>query len=560
MARKRIGDLLEEAGLVSPEQLQRALDIQKQTRERLGDILVRLGVISESQLMDVLEQQLGIPRVRLAGYKPDPAVTSLVPEPLVRRHQVLPLRREGNRLVLAMADPLDYFAMDDVRLATGLHVQPVMAAKDELRAAIERSYGTRAPMDEAQRAASASAERDEVATELVDESSPVVRLVNRIVTQAVLARASDLHFDPDPRGLQVRIRVDGVMRPDQLIPKQLQPMVVARIKVMAELDVAERRLPQDGRFRIRVENRDVDVRVSTLPTLHGEKVVLRLFDAAQGLFSLDQLQFSQENLRLVREMLARSHGMVLVSGPTGSGKTSTLYAALAACNRSEVNVITIEDPVEYQLPGVNQVAVNPATGLTFSAGLRAILRQDPDIVMVGEIRDAETAEIAIRAALTGHLVLSTLHTSSAVQTVTRLVDMGVEPYLVASAVTGVIAQRLVRKVCPECKAAYEPTGEEAAWLAAYGAWRAENGWQAGFVTGRGCAACAGTGYYGRIAVQEVLRVDEELRRRIARGAPEEDLRAYAVAAGMRPLLQDAIAKAAAGLTSLAEVKRVAWVD
>ncbi|MBX5436373.1 MAG: Flp pilus assembly complex ATPase component TadA [Alicyclobacillaceae bacterium] len=577
MAKRRLGDILEAAGVITPDQLQQALRIQERTRERLGDILIQQGMITERQLMGALEEQLGIPQVRLGVHRPEPQALAAVPEALARRYMVLPLRRDRSRIVLAMADPLDYFAIDDIRMTTGLAVQPVIASKDELRAAVERYYGMRESVEEANRSApeAADAQPDEV----VDETSPVVRLVNRILSQAVLARASDLHFDPDAHGLHVRIRVDGVMRLEQTLPKQLQGVVAARIKVMSQLNVAERRLPQDGYFRTRIQSRDVDVRVSTLPTMHGEKIVLRLFDAASGLFSLDQLDFAPAQLRTVKEMLARSHGMVLVTGPTGSGKTSTLYAALAACNRPEVNIITIEDPVEYQLAGINQVAVNPAAGLTFSAGLRAILRQDPDIVMVGEIRDGETAQIAVRAALTGHLVLSTLHTSGAVQAVARLVDMGIEPYLVASAVSCVISQRLVRRICPECKVPHEPNEAEREWLARQrpvgaGGPAADAGaevvgagpdgdsaaWQGPFYAGRGCGACAGTGYLGRMAIQEVLRVDEEMRRLIARGAAEPDLADHARRRGFINLAQDGLTKAAAGQTSLAEVMRVAWYD
>ncbi len=557
MARKRIGDLLYEAGILTAEQLQDALHIQEQTKERLGDILINRGIISEKQLIEVLEFQLGIPHVSIVKQKLDPSILALVPDHLARRYLVLPLRKERHHLVVAMADPLDYYAIDDLRMSTGFPIQPAIAAKEELRAFIERYYGMKESLEEALQSAASHNTPESTDAELVDDDSPIVRLVNQILAQAVKNRASDVHFDAAPAHVQVRFRVDGVLRAEQTLPKHLQSMVTARIKIISGLDIAERRLPQDGRFRTAVDGREIDVRVATLPTMHGEKVVLRILDRRTGVKRLDNLSFLPANLRHLRGMLAASSGMVLVTGPTGSGKTSTLYAALAESNTPAVNIVTIEDPVEYQLQGVNQVAVNTATGLTFSTGLRSILRQDPDIIMVGEIRDRETAEIATRAALTGHLVFSTMHTSGAVESIARLVAMGIEPFLVASALNGVIAQRLVRQICPECRRPYVPKDAEWEWIRRE--WRSDAAREsvARFSIGAGCGACAQTGYRGRLAVHELVKVDEPLRRLILGGAPEEELRTHAARHGFSSLLADGLEKAANGLTSLAEVVRVA---
>ncbi|PWI59010.1 GspE/PulE family protein [Sulfoacidibacillus thermotolerans] len=550
VARKRLGDLLYESGLISKEQLEEALRRQKGTKDRLGDVLIQCGFITEKQLIEVLEFQLGIPHVTLAREKLDPAILALVPDALALKYVVLPLRKERNKLLVAMADPLDYYAIDDLRMSTGFQIEAAIAAKDELRLYVERVYGMKGSLEQAQQ----SAQVDIAATadaELLDEDSPVVRLVNQLLSQAVNRRASDIHLDPMKDGLFVRMRIDGMMRQEQILPKQMQQLVTSRVKVMANMNIAEHRLPQDGRFRIQLSGRDVDVRVSILPTLHGEKIVMRVLDLTSGLQRVQDLGFSPAHFAAYQRMLSAANGLVLITGPTGSGKTSTLYAGLVERSTPEVNVITIEDPVEYQLTGVNQVAVNVTTGLTFARGLRAILRQDPDVVMVGEIRDTETAEIAVRAALTGHLVLSTLHTNDALSTVARLVDMGIDPFLVASSLTGVIAQRLVRRVCEECKGLREPSAFERELLARY-EMNAES-----FVYGKGCSACGKTGYKGRLAIHEVLEVDEMLRGMIARGAHSEEIQMHAKELGFHTLLEDGLEKAAQGLTTIAEVVRVA---
>ncbi len=554
MARRRIGDLLFEAGFLTTEQLEAALEIQKRTRERLGDILIDRGFITEKQLIEALEFQLGVPHVSLARQKLDPAILALVPEALAARHLVLPLRKERNKLIVAMADPLDYYAIDDLRMSTGFQIEPAIAAKDEIRLFIERVYSMKGSLEVAAQAASVADPQEIAEPELVNDDSPVVRLVNQILAQSVKLRASDVHFDPAADGLRVRLRIDGTMRTEQTLPKHMQSVVSARLKIMANLNIAEHRLPQDGRFRFSILGHDVDVRVATLPTVYGEKIVLRVLDQSAGLQKIGQLGFTADNMQMFRAMLTTPNGLLLITGPTGSGKTSTLYAGLAERSTPEVNVIAIEDPVEYQLAGVNQVPVNVGAGLTFAKGLRSILRQDPDVIMVGEIRDQETAEIATRAALTGHLVLSTLHTNDAVATIARLVDMGIEPFLVASSLIGVIAQRLVRTVCQECAHAYSPAPVEQELLAAHGVESDR------FVAGRGCSVCGNTGYRGRIAIHEILRMDDHLRQMILHGATETEIRERLEATGFRTLMRDGLQKAGDGRTSLAEVIRVAARD
>ncbi len=548
LARKRLGDLLIESGLIHQEQLDEAVKRQKGTKDRLGDVLIQCGYITEKQLIEVLEFQLGIPHVLLAREKLDPSVLALVPDTLAMKYLVLPLRKDRNKLLVAMADPLDYYAIDDLRMSTGFQIEPAIAAKEELRLYIERVYGMKGSLQQAQLTTSPEIPTD---LELEDKDSPVVRLVNQLLNQAVKMRASDLHFDPMQTEFLVRMRIDGMMRQEQILPKQMQQIMTSRIKVMANMNIAEHRLPQDGRFRIQVDKREIDVRVSVLPTLYGEKIVLRLLDLTFGLKKIHNLGFMESHMTIYRRMLSSSTGLVLITGPTGSGKTSTLYAGLIERSTPDVNVITIEDPIEYQLTGVNQVAVNTGTGLTFARGLRAILRQDPDVVMIGEIRDAETAEIAVRAALTGHLVLSTLHTNSALATIARLMDIGIEPYLVASSLTGVIAQRLVRRVCEECKAPSVPTDLEQELLSNF------NVHDGHFVRGNGCAACGKTGYQGRMAIHEMLEVNGAIRGLIAHEADEEQLREYAKQYGFHTLLVDGLEKAALGYTTIEEVVRVA---
>ncbi|MNB83794.1 Type II secretion system protein E [compost metagenome] len=547
IVKKRLGDLLVENGIISQEQLQEALVEQRKTKRKLGDLLISQGYITEQQLIEVLEFQLGIPHVSLFKYQIDPAITQIIPESLAKRYQVLPFMKEGGKLMVAMADPLDYFAIEDLRMSTGFRIEPAISTRDELQRAIARHYGMRDSMNQMLVELPTQEEIEE--TEITDEDSPIVRLVNQMIQQAVQLRASDIHVDPGENNLAIRYRIDGTLRTERLIPKQMQGFITARLKIMARLNIAERRLPQDGRIKMQFDYRMVDIRVSSLPTMHGEKIVLRLLDLSTGVKSVDTLGFSENNAAAFKEMIGRPYGILLITGPTGSGKTTTLYSALNHLNEESVNIITVEDPVEYQLEGINQVHVNPAIGLTFAAGLRSILRQDPNIVMVGEIRDTETAEIAVRASLTGHLVLSTLHTNDAVSSITRLRDMGVEPYLIASSLIGVVAQRLVRKICTDCRETYTPSTQESIMLERYGL-RTEV-----LHRGRGCGSCNSTGYRGRFAIHEVLKIDDRLRQMVADSASVEELRTAARERGLVQLMEDGLLKVSQGLTTLQEVLR-----
>ncbi|BCG61317.1 GspE/PulE family protein [Paenibacillus sp. URB8-2] len=547
IVKKRLGDLLVENGIISQEQLEEALVEQLKSKRKLGDLLISQGYITEQQLIEVLEFQLGIPHVSLFKYQIDPAITQIIPESMAKRYQVLPFMKEGGKLMVAMADPLDYFAIEDLRMSTGFRIEPAISTRDELQRAIARHYGMRDSMSQMMGELPSQEEIEE--TEITDEDSPIVRLVNQMIQQAVQLRASDIHVDPGENNLAIRYRIDGTLRTERLIPKQMQGFITARLKIMARLNIAERRLPQDGRIKMQFEYKMVDIRVSSLPTMHGEKIVLRLLDLSIGVKSVDNLGFSDGNAEAFKEMIGKPYGILLITGPTGSGKTTTLYSALNQLNEESVNIITVEDPVEYQLEGINQVHVNPAIGLTFAAGLRSILRQDPNIIMVGEIRDTETAAIAIRASLTGHLVLSTLHTNDAISTVSRLRDMGVEPYLIASSLIGVVSQRLVRKICTECKEAYVPSQQESIMLGKYGLKREV------MHRGRGCGSCNTTGYRGRIAIHEVLTIDDHVRQLITNSASVEELRAAAKERGLVQLMEDGFLKVSQGLTTLQEVLR-----
>jgi type IV pilus assembly protein PilB len=547
MARVKLGDLLVNMGMLSEEQLEDALSEQRETSVRLGEVLISKGYITSEQMIEVLEFQLGIPHVNLSRYQIDPTIATIIPETLVRGYHVLAVRKNGNKLIVAMVDPLDYYAIDDLRMSTGFVIEPMIASRVDIDNFIERTYGMQESLD---KLSELVPKEDNLEAQVTDEDSPVVKLVNQVIHQALSVRASDIHIDPSADSVAIRYRVDGILRTEQTLPKGMQNILVARIKIMADMNIAERRLPQDGRIQFDVDYHQVDIRVSTLPTINGEKCVMRLLDSSSGVYELDKLGLSSSNLEVFRSMISAAYGIVLITGPTGSGKTSTLYAGLQALNNDEKNIITIEDPVEYQLSGINQVHVNAVTGLTFARGLRSILRQDPDVVMVGEIRDSETAEIAVRGALTGHLVLSTLHTNDAVSSLTRLIDMGVEPFLVSSAIIGIVAQRLVRKVCEQCAQTYIPTPAEAAWLE-------ERDYPlTHLVKGRGCSYCNKTGYRGRIAIHEVLKLDDTLRGMVVEKRTDAEYRNYIRERNVQSLLDDGLAKAAVGLTTLYEVLRV----
>ncbi|GAB7386580.1 GspE/PulE family protein [Bacillaceae bacterium] len=548
MAKKRIGDLLVEFGIITEEQLQQALEEQKRSGMKLGDIFIAKGYITEQQLIEILEFQLGIPHAQLQREKIDPRAFELVSEKLARRHNVFPLRVNKNKLVVAMADPLDYYAIDELRMSTGLYIEPMIAAKDEIKRMIDRYY--RAEFEETMGEVMKRLPRERDETEELADRSPIVKMVNEMIAEAVRMKASDIHIDPQENGIRVRYRIDGILRTQRELPSHMLGGITARLKVLGNLNIAESRLPQDGRFELDIDRRKVDIRISTLPTVHGEKTVLRILDLQNAIKNIEHLGFSAENLQKFKRMLSIPYGIVLITGPTGSGKTTTLYSALSRLNGEEVNIITIEDPVEYQLEGINQVQVNTAVGLTFAKGLRSVLRQDPNIIMVGEIRDVETAEIAIRAALTGHLVLSTLHTNDAVSALTRLIDMGIEPFLVASSISGIVGQRLVRRICSRCKVPVAPAPEEAELLRQHGL-AAET-----LYKGSGCPDCNQTGYRGRMAIQEVLVPDEKMREMILARSADSEYRRHAKAQGFATMLQDGLAKAAAGETTVSEILRV----
>jgi len=544
--RKRIGDILVESGLISKAQLEQALQEQKGTGMKLGDLLIARGYITEQQKIEVLEFQLGIPHVQLHRQKIDEKVIQMVPEAIVKKHTLLPLRIENGKLIVAMSDPLDYYAIDDLRLLTNFQIEPVIATNEELNRAINRYYSLRDTVDDVMR----DLPQEMAESDIQDENAPVVRLVNQILMSAVQLGASDIHIDPGENTVKIRFRIDGILRTEREFPYHIHPVLTARLKIMGNLNIAEKRLPQDGRCEFEVNHRKIDIRISTLPTIHGEKTVLRILDVQHAKKSIEQLGFSDANRERFVRAISAAYGMVLITGPTGSGKTTTLYSALSRLNSEEVNIITVEDPVEYQLEGINQVQVNAVTGLTFASGLRSILRQDPNIVMVGEIRDLETAEIATRAALTGHLVLSTLHTNDAASAITRLIDMGIEPFLVASSVLAVVAQRLVRRICPECAREVTLTAEEQHMLQRF------NLSVDHLFKGAGCGNCGNTGYRGRIAIHEVLTLDTRLREMVTERRSDAEYRKYAQSQGFIPMIQDGLSKAAQGFTTLSEVLRV----
>jgi len=541
-SRKRLGERLVAEGLITPEQLEEALRIQTQTGELLGEVLIKLGALREEDLNRIL----GLDR-RGAGVTPE--LLALVPEDMARRKRVFPLKREGNRLFLLMANPLDVTVIDDLKLWTNLEIVPLKASDGEVETLINRHYG----LSEVAKILEELGEEPEEIEEVLVEKAPIVQLVNSLISGAVAEGASDIHIEPFEDEVRVRYRVDGILHEVMRLPRRMAPALGARIKIMANMDIAERRLPQDGRILTRIGEKELDLRVSTFPTVFGEKVAIRILDKEQlQRFTLDNLGFSPYNLEIFKRFLQTSFGMVLLTGPTGCGKTTTLYAALSYLNRVEKNIVTVEDPVEYVLEGINQAQVNVKAGATFATYLRSILRQDPDIIMVGEIRDLETAEIAVQAAITGHLVLSTLHTNDAPGALTRLVDMGVEPFMVASSVVGVVAQRLVRRLCPHCREPYQPTEAEKAFLG--------REVEVPLYRGRGCRQCRNTGYRGRIAIHEVLWVSPRLQHLVLNKAPLEELRQAALEEGMVSLKEDAIGKILQGITAIPEVMRVIYQE
>jgi type IV pilus assembly protein PilB len=581
MTRKSMGEYLIEKGLLTPEQLQDALRVQQTTGRDLAQILVDQALVSERDAYEAKAYEMGLPFVDLDRTTPDPSAVNVVREHIAKRYNVMPVKKEGNVLYLAMADPNNVMAIDDVRVNSRCAVRPVLAAPGAIEDAIRRAYGGSAvagdgsvPAGEgggtparpadlkasvmsevAAYSARGDLEEDEKAVLREAEEGPIVRAANIIIQRAIDERASDIHVEPQIRNVRVRYRIDGVLHEVLTLPKYIQAPLISRYKIMAEMNIAEKRLPQDGRIPIRYQNKDYDLRVSSIPTPLGEKIVMRILDKTSVLIGLNKLGFTPETQARLEELVMQPQGMVLSTGPTGSGKTTTQYSILHKLNSVEKNILTIEDPIEYQLPGISQVQVNRKAGLTFANALRAFLRQDPDIIMVGEMRDLETAEIAIEAALTGHLVLSTLHTNDAPSAVIRMIDMGVEPYLIAATVTGVLAQRLARRVCQKCK---QPREIRAADLRAFGFQVEDPDQMVTIWEGTGCEECRYRGYKGRIGIFELMVVNAEIAELIVRRAPLSDIKEAAKANGMKELREDGLIKVLEGVTTPDEVRRVVF--
>jgi len=549
----KIGEILLYAGKISPNQLELALAEQETSNKKLGEILVEKGWVTPNDIVEVLEYQLGFPRVDLTRYEINPQVATMLPESIARRHKVVPIDIKDGKLVVAMVDPLNFYAVDDIKLVTKMDIEPVIATEPDVEALINRYYtGHMAKRVLEQIPNHTYDELDEAEEEEAEvASAPVVRLINSLFEQAVRMRASDIHIEPYTEDIRVRFRIDGDLTEIMRLPKSNLSAIVTRIKIIGRMNIAEKRLPQDGRVETSIDGREIDMRISSLPTIYGEKLVIRLLDKSSFNFTKEKLGFSEHNLELFNNILKQPYGMFLATGPTGSGKTTTLYTVLRELNTVDKNVITIEDPVEYKLEGINQVQVNVKAGLTFASGLRSILRQDPDIIMIGEIRDNETAEIAVRAAITGHLVLSTLHTNDSPSTIARLIDMGIEPYIVSSAVVGIVSQRLVKVLCPKCKEKYSATYDEKKMLGVDVVQDLE------LYRPVGCNAC-NAGYRGRMAASEIMAINEEIRRLIDAGATTDVIRQAALNAGMVTLSESAADLAKQGLTSFEEVMRVSF--
>ncbi len=566
MNKKSLGDILLERGSLSEEQLKEALTLQGETRQSLDRALLHSGYVEEEELLQTLSAQLSLPYLdRINDGAVEPSLVSQIPLSFVRKYHIFPLRRENNLLTVATSDPLNLHPVDEIGVLLDCEVQLVISREEEILKAINRFYHSESETPQ-EMIESLNGEEIRVVTtgqgeepeDLLDlaNKAPIIKLVNLVLFQALKERASDIHIQPYEKELKVRYRIDGILHDSLTPPKHYQEAVISRIKVMSNLNIAERRLPQDGRATIKIGDRQIDIRVSTIPIAFGERVVMRLLDKETLFFGLEELGISREKLPEADSLIHCSHGIILVTGPTGSGKTTTLYAALDKINSPDKNIITVEDPIEYQLEGISQIQVKPRIGLTFANGLRSIVRQDPDIIMVGEIRDLETAEIAIHASLTGHLVFSTLHTNDASGAVTRMLDMGIEPYLVSSSVIAIIAQRLVRLICPRCKETYQPEGESLREIGLKPGQVAEGV----LYRGRGCHYCLGTGYRGRTGMYELLVMSEEVRELILSRADANAIKKKAIEKGMATLRQDGANKVLKGLTTIEEVLRVTQDD
>lgn len=563
--KKRLGDLLVETNLITEAQLQEALSVQKNMGVRLGEALIQLGFVTQQGINEVLEFQLGIPQVELHKLRLDPKIVKLINGDLARRHKVIPIDRKGDTIRLAMIDPLNLVAFDDVAMETGLEIEPVIATEHEVDRVIYRYFGLTDTVQQAFGGSLQDMRREEASfTDTIDldelanatDEAPIAKAVNAIIQQSISDKASDIHIESSEHAVRVRYRIDGILQDMMDLPRQTHLALVSRIKIMADMDISEKRIPQDGRIQIKSGADNIDLRISTLPTIFGEKVVIRLLDKSNVMYSVRELGMDAEIEKKFDDTLRQTYGMMLITGPTGSGKTTTLYAALNEINDTQKNIITVEDPVEYVLDRINQTQVHTKIGMTFANGLRSILRQDPDIIMVGEIRDKETAEIAIRAATTGHLVLSTLHTNDAASTVARLLDLDIEPFLVASSLIGILGQRLVRTICPSCKTTYQLEDHDP-WRIFLGVTDTE---PVTLYKGKGCSICNNTGYKGRTAIHEFMPMSKEIRRLIGQKTPADIIKDTARLEGMTTLKEDGIAKVYAGVTTIDEVVRVSYSD
>ena len=561
-SKKLIGQIFLERSLIDDEELRTALNLQTESREKIGKLLVDLGYISEKDCLAVVSEHIQVPSVAAAGYPAVPILDNSLSFRFMKQCKFVPVALEGGLLTLSMTDPLDAATLDSVRQATGFQILALLGAESEIMDVLEKLYGSAASTlgriiegigEDDIESLSDEIEDIEQLKDLASEA-PVIRLVNLLISRAIEERASDIHIEPFEKDLKVRYRIDGILHDVESPPKKLKAAVISRVKIMARLNIAERRLPQDGRIKLKVLGKDIDLRVSTLPTLYGESVVMRILDKSNtSLYDIRRLGFPEDSLHAFESLIHRPHGIFLVTGPTGSGKTTTLYSALSAINLPDKKIITIEDPIEYQIEGVNQIHVNAQIGLTFGAGLRHIVRQDPDVIMVGEVRDLETAEIAVRAALTGHLVFSTLHTNDAPSAITRLIDMGAEDYLIASSLLGILAQRLVRVICPHCKTEIHPVPEMLKEIGFPLSGRADENC---FYEGSGCEQCSNTGFSGRIGIYELMIINDDIRKLTVAKADSNLIRKKAIESGMRTLRDDGWLKVRQGVTSIAEVLRV----
>jgi general secretion pathway protein E len=562
-SKKLIGQVFLERGFIDEEELRTALNLQTESREKLGKLLVDLGYISEKDCLAVVSEHLDVPAISGADYPAVPVLENVLTFRFMKQCKLVPVALEGGILTLAMTDPMDSASMDSVRQATGYQVKALLGAESEIMDLLEKFYGSSAStlgriiegIDEGNIENLADEIEDIEQLKDLASEAPVIRLVNLIISKAIENRASDIHIEPFDKDLKVRYRIDGILHDVESPPKKLKAALISRIKIMSKLNIAERRLPQDGRIKLKVLGKDIDLRVSTLPTMYGESVVMRILDKSNtSLYDIRRLGFPEDSLAEFESLIRRPHGIMLVTGPTGSGKTTTLYSAISTINLPDKKIITIEDPVEYQIDGVNQIQANPQIGLTFASGLRHIVRQDPDVIMIGEIRDLETAEIAIRAALTGHLVFATLHTNDAPSAITRLIDMGAEDYLIASSLLGVLAQRLIRVICPSCKTEVFPVSEMLDEIE-YSRGDPRKGPDR-FFEGSGCEQCGNTGFIGRVGIYELMPMNDDIRKLTVGKADSNQIRKKAIENGMRPLRDDGWLKVRQGVSSIAEVLRV----